>query len=213
MQRDYRTIFGVLLIAGGLLMALQQLGYLGGQWGDALFAGIWALGALYFFDRSRSENNPWFGFIALILGGLAASNLLDLFIAPIGEALGGAIFLGAIGAAFVLVYRREPNNWWALIPAGVMFSLASISLLNDLRLDLPFDTGGLLFIGIGLTFLLISRLRSAGEGLGWAVFPAIALLLFGLFVAFDAALPWNYVWPALLILAGAFSLLQAMRKN
>ncbi|MBX3049327.1 MAG: hypothetical protein KIT46_03375 [Anaerolineales bacterium] len=213
MQRDYRTIFGVLLIAGGILIGLQQWGYLKGNWNDALFAGLWALGALYFFDQARLQNNPWLNFAGLVLAGLAASNLLDLFFPPIGDALGGAVFLGAIGAGFLFIFRREPSNWWALIPSGVMFTLAIISVLDDLRLDLPFETGGLLFIGIGLTFLVISQLRTSSEPLGWAIFPAGALILFGLFVSLGSAASWNYVWPVIIIVVGICLLWQSLRKS
>lgn len=215
MKRDYRTLFGVLLIAGGLLLGLQQFGYLQGDWNDAVFAGVWLLGALFFFDLYRQDRNQWwFGLVAFVLGGLAATNLLSLFFPTIGNAIGGGIFLAAIGTGFIVAYRRDTtNNWWALIPAGVMFSLATISILNDLPVELPFESGGLLFIGLGLTFLLLTRITVAGEPLSWGFFPAIPLLLLGIFVSFGRAASWSYIWPALIILFGLYFLVDAMRKR
>lgn len=214
MQRDYRTLLGILLIVGGALLGAQQLGYLRGDWNDAVFAGLWALGALFFFDLYRRDRTQWwFGLVAFILAGLAASNLLSLFFPAIGDAIGGAIFFGAMAFGFILVYRRDSNNWWALIPAGVMLSLATITVADDLPFQLPFDEGGLLFIGIGLTFLVLTQIKVAGENLSWAIYPAIPLILFGLFVAFGRSASWNVLWPVLIIIFGLYFLVDAMRKR
>lgn len=214
MQRDYRTLFGVLLIGAGALLALQQFGYLQGDWNDALFAGLWALGSLYFYDLYRQNKAQWwFGLVAFILGGLAVTNALDLILPPVGDVIGGGLFLGAIGVGFIIAYRRSPENWWALIPAGTLFSLALISILNDLPLDLPFDPGGILFIGIGLTFLALTQITANGEKLSWAFFPAIPLFALGMFVSFGRAETWNLIWPSLLVLVGAYFLIEAIRKR
>ncbi len=214
MQRDYRSLLGIFLIAGGVLLGAQQLGLLRGDWSDAVFAGLWGLGALFFFDLYRRDRNQWwFGLVAFILAGLAVGGLLSLFFPAIGDAIGGAIFFGAMAFGFILVYRRDSNNWWALIPAGVMLSLAAISVADDLPFQLPFDEGGLLFIGIGLTFLVLTQIKVAGENLSWAIYPAIPLILFGLFVAFGRSASWNVLWPVLIIIFGLYFLVDAMRKQ
>lgn len=214
MKRDYRTLFGLLLILGGVLLVLQQYNYLQGEWSDAVFAGLWGLGALFFYDIfQRDRAQWWFGLVALILAGIAVNHILDLFFPPLGEALGGAFFLGAIGIGFLVAYRRTPGNWWAVIPAGVMFTLAVISVVDNLGAQLPFETGGLLFIGIGLTFLVLTQLRVDGERLSWAIYPAVPLVIFGLLVGFRRAESWNFIWPSLIILLGLYFLLEALRKR
>ena len=58
MKRDYRTLFGLLLILGGVLLVLQQYNYLQGEWSDAVFAGLWAW-ARYFstiFSNGTAPN-------------------------------------------------------------------------------------------------------------------------------------------------------------
>lgn len=213
MKRNYSTLFGLLLIFAGVLMGLQQYNLLGGEWSDAIFVGLWALGALYFYDVYRRDQAQWwFGLVALVMAGMALSNALDLFIAPVGEAIGGAIFFGAIGTGFLLVYRRSQTNWWALIPAGVMFSLAAVTVVDELPLGSGFESGSVLFIGIGLTFLIISQLKVGKEDLSWAIYPAIPLLALGALVGFGEASAWNYVWPGLIILLGVYFLVNALRK-
>src|SRR3989304_8757964 len=125
MSKNFNTIFGILLIVAGSLLALQQFGYLGGDISDALFTGLWALGAIYFgnmFLRHRAQ--WWFPLIALVLAGLTLTNLLDLFLPPVGEVIGGGLFLGAIGAGFLVAYARQRSNWWAGIPPRGVFTLA-----------------------------------------------------------------------------------------
>lgn len=214
MGKNFNTIFGILLIVAGLLLGAQQLGYLGGSVVDALFTGIWALGAIYFANLyMRDRAQWWFALVAFILASLTLTNLLDLFVPRLGETIGGAIFLGAIGAGFLVAYARQRANWWAIIPAGVLFTLAIISIFNNLPSVLPFETGALLFFGIGLTFLVISLMKIEGQRFSWALIPAIVLLAFGFFVGFRQTESWNYIWPSLIILFGAYFLISSLRKG
>lgn len=215
MGKNFNTIFGILLILAGALLGLQQFGYLGGNVGDALFTGLWALGAIYFGNMYlRDRSHWWFALVALILGSWAISSLLDLFVPNLGGLVGGALFLGAIGAGFLVAYARQRSNWWAIIPAGVLFTLAIISVVDDLPgAPLPLDSGALLFFGIGLTFLAISVLNVEGQRLSWAMIPGLVLIAFGLFVGFGQAASWNYIWPSLIILVGAYFLFISLRRS
>jgi hypothetical protein len=213
MFKDMRIVFGIFLILAGIAAGLQQFGVLGGQWNDALFVGLFAIAAVYFYNRYRENQvHWWFGLLALLLAGLSISNLLDIFLPTVGEIISGAIFLGAIGAGFLIAYLRNRANWWAIIPAGVMFSLAVVSVADSLP-GLPFDSGGLLFFGMGLTFLVLSFMTAGGQRLSWGIFPAIVLIAFGFFVGFGQAASWNYIWPALIILFGLYFLVSSLRRT
>jgi hypothetical protein len=215
MNKNFNTIFGILLIAGGVLLLLQQFGILGGNVSDALFTGFWAIGAVYFANLFlRDRSHWWFALIALIMGSWAVSGLLDLLVPNLGDIVGGALFLGAIGVGFLVAYFRDRTNWWAIIPAGVLFTLAVISIVDDLPgLVLPFETGSLLFFGIGITFLVISLMKVEGQRFSWALIPAIVLIAFGLFVGFGEAASWGYIWPSLIILFGAYFLISSLRRS
>lgn len=214
MGKNFNSVFGVLLIVAGVLLGLQQFGYLGGSVGDALFTGLWALGAIYFANQYlRDRMQWWFALIAFILASMTLTNLLNLFVPNLGETIGGGIFLGAIGAGFLVAYARQRVNWWAIIPAGVLFTLAIISVFDNLPGVLPFETGALLFFGIGLTFLAISFMNIEGQRFSWALVPAIVLIAFGFFVGFGQAQSWNYIWPSLIILFGAYFLITSIRKS
>ena len=213
MITNLRTVLGILLILGGVLLALQQFGIIGGDFGDAVFTGLYALGAYYFYGLYRNSRNQWwFGFLALLLTGLTITNLLDIFVPSVGGVVGGGIFLGMLGLGFLIAYFRDRASWWAIIPAGVMFSLALVAIVDDLPLTLPFESGGILFLGMGITFFILSFIRVGTERLTWAIFPAIVLAAFGLFVGFGEEAAWGYIWPALIILTGLYFLVSAIRR-
>ena len=214
MFKDFRVIFGVLLIVAGVIVGLQQYGIVGGQWDDAFFTLVFAAGAYYFYTLyQRDKSHWWFAFLTVILAALTLENLLNVFVPTVGNLVGGALFLGLLGLAFLLIYYRDRTNWWAIIPGGVMLSLAAVSVFDNLPGNLPFDSGGILFLGMGLTFLVLSFLRVGTERLSWAIFPAVALLAFGFFVGLGETAAWNYIWPTLLIIFGIYFLFNSFRKQ
>ena len=71
----------------------------------------------------------------------------------------------------------------------------------------------MLFLGLGLTFLILSFLRTGQGRIKWAIYPAIILLAFGIVLSFTGTPLWNYVWPALIIVAGLYFLLTAFFRR
>jgi hypothetical protein len=131
----------------------------------------------------------------------------------LSDDLTGAVFLGMLGFSFIAVYLRMPTHWWAIIPAGALFSIASVVTLEALvRNPGPVEIGGVLFIGMGLTFLLVFILPGAGARRGWALWPAISLLIFGGLITAAATDLLGVLWPVALILAGLLVILRGFRR-
>lgn len=147
--------------------------------GAALFVSVAAgFAGVYAYDRRR---NWW----ALIPAG--ATGLLSLVIltSAIGSGeLGGAVFFLGLGLIFAALYFVEiegrRHNWWALIPAGALFSLAAVVLLSSVGDGTL--AGGALFFGLGLTFGLLYLMRGPERPLGWAWIPALVLLGMGVLI-------------------------------
>lgn len=193
---DPRLIIGGLLIFGGLLSLLETLGIIPNA-GGIFWGVIWGAAAFYFLyllavDRTR---NWWAAFPGFILLGMAASS----FLPPSLEMFDGLAFLGGISLAFLWVFFTDTRRWWAIIPAGVLLTLGVVSALDELS---GIDTSGIFFVGLGLTFALVAVLPG-GSQRTWAFFPAIALLMFGTFLAPSLGLI-SYLGPAVLILLGAY---------
>lgn len=196
-----QIILGLLLLGGGALLLLQTMGYLKSAsdvfWGGAfLLAGAVFLSLLF-------QGHWWPVFPGMTLLGLGAIILL-------GDRLGdfsGMIFLGAIAIAFWLVYIMERSNWWALIPAGVLTTLAAVTVLPE-RVG-AFGTGGVFFIGLALTFLLVA----IAAGMGWAYYPAAALGVLGVLATLSLTNLANYIWAAALILGGGLLIARYFMKR
>ena len=141
------------------------------------------------------------------MAGLIA---LDYLAPPLSAQWGGTLFLGAIGLSFLTIYVLEHARWWAIIPGGVLITLAAVAGL-DRSADV--QTGGLFFLGLGGTFILVAFAPNPHGQMRWAFFPAAVLLILGLllFVGLQAAI--NYVWPVALILGGLFLILRAFRRR
>ncbi len=84
-----------------------------------------------------------------------------------------------------------------------------MGIVAVLSTSLPaLDTGPILFVGIGITFLLVAVLT----GMRWAYIPGVVLLVLAALVGTASANVLNYIWPAILILAGLLMIWQFVRR-
>lgn len=197
---DFRSLFGAGLVLLGGLMLLEKFGILRGAsslfWGAALWVGA----AYFFYVFAQSPQGRWWAIIpAMALLGMGGSAILPL----VFSGLGGGVFLGALGVAFLIVYLTDRSRWWGLIPGGVLLTLAVISVVDEAPAFRALDSGSLFFLGLGLTFLLVALLPNPSGSMQWAYIPAVVLLLMGAFLGSSATAGLaDYVWPVALILAG-----------
>lgn len=182
---------GLVLLILGALVLLSNVGLLGSP-GSLLGALLFGVGAALLLRLYRRRQLPWALPAGFVLLGLAAAALTD-------GPLSGSYFLGFAGAGFVALQRLERRRWWALIPGGVLLTLALVAAVDATS---PwFDPGPLLFFGIAATFLVLTRLPEGAQR--WAIYPALAALAVGV-VALSFTGGW--LFPLLLIGAGAWLL-------
>lgn len=204
---ESRVLWGALLILGGVMFLLQNLGVF--EFGDLFWALLFGLAGLFFISVFIQNQANWWalipGFTLASIGLLIALSRLSPATADI---LGGLIILGGIGASFLVIYLVDRRNWWAIIPAGVLLTLAVIASLSDAIPGL--ETGGILFIGIGLTFVLLGMLPGQQGQLRWAWIPAGILLVMGILFMAAAGELIAYIWPLALILGGGLLILRTL---
>ncbi len=203
---DPRIIIGTLLILAGGLGFLQAFGFLRNA--SDVFWGIVFLAAggvfLFLFAGGFASGQWWAAFPGFVLAGIGVLILLPDAL----DDIGGALFLGAIGLSFWTVYLTGRDRWWAIIPGGVLFTLAVVSALPD-KLFGGADSGGVFFLGLALTFLLVALLAN----MRWAFWPAGALGVFGVFLFFQSQIYLlSYVAAAALIVVGVFIILRSLRS-
>lgn len=194
---DPRLVLGVLLVIGGLfslLGAMDIISNAGGIfWGLVFAAG----GAVFLYILLNDRNSWWAAFPAFTLFGLAATSFLPESL----QTYDGLVFFLGISLGFWWVYFTRPEHWWAIIPGGVLLTLGVVSVLDDVLGGNA--GGGVFFLGLGLTFVLVALLPGGGQR-SWALIPGAVLLIFGAILGTPYFGLAEYLWPAVLILLGGY---------
>jgi hypothetical protein len=205
-----RIFWGLLLILGGVLFLLQNLNVFEG---GALFWMIVLafLGILFIAVFVSNRLNWWALIPGIILLAVAILIGLTTYVEGFNENLGGAIVLGGIGLSFLLVYLVNHAHWWAIIPAGVLFTIAAVAGLSE---NIPeAEIGGIFMIGLGLTFALVALLPNPHGRMSWAWIPASILALIGIFIDLASGALLVYVWSIALFVAGGYMIFRAIRSH
>ena len=194
---DPRLWLGILLVFGGVLALLDAMGVIsnaGGIFWGLIFA---AGGALFLYMLLNERENWWAAFPAFTLFGLAAQSILPDSLSDFDE----LVFFAGISLGFWWVYFTGTERWWAIIPAGVLLTIGATSAIDNM---LGGDSGGgLFFLGLGLTFILVAILPG-GSSRQWAYIPGVLLLVFGALIGTPARGLSEYLWPAILIVLGGY---------
>jgi len=189
-----RMLWGLLLVLAGVLFLLNSIGTI--TIGDYQWAIILGIGGLAFLSVFLADRQQWwalFPSFGLLIGGTIL--FLESAFPGLSDDFGGAIAMGGIGLVFLLIFITNIKNWWALIPAGVLLSLAVMLLLG-------FESGGIFLIGLGLTFGVLGFVPTEHGRMRWAFIPAVVLILIGIFVTLAIYDLFALLWPLALIAAG-----------
>jgi len=202
---DPRLWIGGILIFLGALTLLDNLNIISNI-SDIFWGVIWGLIGLFFLYRLFADRTSWWAaFPAFALLGLSISQLLPQAL----QGFSGLAFLGGISLAFLWVYFSDTSRWWAIIPAGVLLTLGVISVLDTVT---GVDNGGILFIGLGLTFILVAILPG-GRSRSWAFIPGAILIVFGALMAPPLVGFTKFIFPAVLIILGGYLLLRFFKNQ
>jgi hypothetical protein len=202
-------IGGLLLIAAGVVFLLDNLGIIMLDW-ELLVGPMFGVGGLIFLLVFILNTDHWWALIpGFVLMGIGVIIFMDQYQEATADLWGGAVFLGMLGLAFVLIYITHRNHWWSIIPGGVLLTLAGITLIPEGGVL----TGGIFFLGLAVTFGLVYILPKPAGRLTWAVFPAVVLLLISVLVFLGVTDLIDFIWPAALLVGGTYILYRALRKK
>lgn len=207
-------LWGALLIGGGVLLLIQALGIFESVAPLFMAIAFAAAGLIFLYFFLAKPHDTWWaaipGFTLLGLGATVfVGEIAPAFLAP----LAGSAFLGSIGVGFLMVYFARRDFWWALIPAGVMGTLAVVAA-SDMTGLADSMGGSIFFLGLGLTFAVLGLLPNPdGDVQRWALIPAAILLVMALVVGTVYASALNYVWPIVLIVAGGVLVYRALQSR
>lgn len=199
------------LIPGGVMLFLAMVTLLvdnvGGEWVGAMFLLIIALTFLFIYLNNRTR--IWALIVAYVFGVLSIAPML----ATGGEMAGyfGSVFLLAVALPFYILYFRSENNWWAIIPAGVMTILAVITTFAIAGWINDATSGGyvnaFLMAGLAVTFAVVWLRHNKP----WAKIVALILALLAVASGFFVS-SYEIFWPIAIILGGVYLLYSALRR-
>jgi hypothetical protein len=209
---NWRIIIGALLVVFGAVYLLQTFNIIMVRslpW--AILFGFGGLAFLYVVVKDRKQ---WWATIpGVILLSIGFTLGLDYADPSFAGSYGATVILGGIGLSFLVVYLLNFVNWWAIIPAGVMLTIAVMTVLEKVVSGGSGISGVVFFIGLAATFALLSILPNGGEKMNWPWIPAASLLFVGFIISIATATLLNYFWPILLIMLGIFVVYRAFRRG
>ncbi len=209
--RRHQLVWAIFLLCAGAFLLLKNNGVFR-EFGDAIWGGIFALmgvGFLAWFLIERQRHwraiagFPLLASGALILLAWRGVSLVDWQ---------AAVVLFSVALGFWTVLLTHDDNWWALIPAGVLTLMAVLTGFQARLSDATWL--GIFLLGLGFVFGLLYLLRLGQQDTGWAGIPAAAFFLIGLVTlagAFKLTGLLAQWWPALLLIGGAVMLFLAVR--
>ncbi len=215
MNTSTRRIFWgiVLILLGGLFLA-QQIFHLPIHLGAVIVAMAFILAGLAFIFvlLKNSRDNWWAAIPGLVLLGLGVLIATSEFFPGFAGHFGGSLFLGSIGLAFLVILLVRQDAWWAVIPAGVLFTLAAVAGITP-YLHNGLASGAVFFLGLGITFSVVG-LMPVGRSEKWPWIPAGICLVLGTLLMIGSRAMENsifgYIWPAILVLGGGYLIVRSI---
>lgn len=215
---DLRLLWGGLLIIAGLFFLVQNLGWFDflGFIPEKIWAFIWmgifgAAGVAFLAGLLLTGRRNWWmaipGFTLLGLSGTIITSELLTFIP-----FEGSIFLGSIGLGFLTVYVINRDMWWALIPGGVMGTLALVAAIDQFG-DSGDLSGAVFFLGLGLTFALVALVPTPKGRMSWALIPAGVMLVLSMVILTSTTGLLTILWPLILVGIGALILFRNLLQG
>ena len=198
---------GILLLVVGVLLLLSNLGIVTLEL-ESVIGPLLAGGGLIFLLVFITNTDAWW---ALIPGFTLIGVGINAFVSPwLGENEGSvtsAIFLGSVGLPFLLIYISNHRHWWALLPGGVLLSIAVTQLIPDSSAL----KDGIFFLGLAITFGLLYLLPTLGQ----TQMGIVSCRHFAAdrdFITLGATNLLAFVGPLVLLAFGVYVIVRALRK-
>ena len=129
----------------------------------------------------------------------------------LGSGFMWGILFAAAGFLFLYVFLRDRQQWWAIIPVGVVAATAVIALLANIVPAV--ETTALLLLGVGLTFLVLYFLPEGRGRQPWAIIPGGILIVIGALTGIAFGTMARFFWPLVFILGGLVLVLRSRKST
>lgn len=211
-RKEFRTFFGLGMIALGGLFLLQSLGVIETGMGILWAILFAASGATFLYFYWLNQEQWWALIPGFALIGIGALIGLAEYGPPELENVAGSIFMFSIALSFLIIYLRNREIWWPIIPLGFLTTLGIMILLEPLMGEGEFDAV-ILFLGGALTFGVVGFQPSSKGKMSWAFIPAVVMLIIGGIFLADELGSAQLFGAATLVIVGIFLLTRTLRDR
>jgi len=207
---ESRVLWGIVLILVGIIFLVENLGLV--QLSELFWGTLFGVSGAFFIVFFIQNRTNWWALIpGLTLISVGLLVLLNWIAPALGEVWGGSIVLAGIGISFLTVYLFDFRNWWALIPGGILLTLALAAGLDGINPG--FRTAGVFFLGTGMTFAMVALLPTPQGDMRWAWIPSGILCVAGVIILMVGVNLAASLFPASLILLGVMLILRTLRRG
>lgn len=188
-----------ILIALSIFVGAVELEILRGALIAPVVLTVAAIPFLIVYFRDRSQ---WWPLIPAYVLLLIAAMVALIETGVLVDAWTATFILGGIGLPFLVVYLRDRKNWWALIPAYVMFAVGLMVGLIDNRVLQDSIIPAYVLLSIALPFFVV---YATDTSRWWPLIPGGVLAMMGVIFLMTGEL-LGFVVPILIIIAGVLVL-------
>lgn len=173
---------------------------------------MWSIALPFFLVYLRNRAHWWALIPGFIVGGMGFIVLLATQTQNPGQVIGSIVML-IVALPFLAVFFLGKGQWWAIIPAGILTTLALLIPFASAVEGSAF--GGrlvamALFLGIAVPFAWLWHRRDLYPT-DWAKYPALILSAVAI-LTFALGSVLENGWPIILIVIGAWLLYQNLRQ-
>jgi hypothetical protein len=162
---------------------------------------------------SYHQRYTYIGLLFLIVGVIAA--LQKAYPHSLTQDLVAALFFLSGAAVFTSYYLQDDKKWWAILPAGVLFTLAVMMILSAFKLIDP-DLQSVVFLsGVSLTLYHLWYVHRPGIRFVWARLLALIIAIMAM-MSYSRNMGWIDSWTILgllLLAAGAWLVIRNRRSH
>jgi hypothetical protein len=205
-----RLFLGLGLLILGIVFLLQNIGVLRDA-AAVIWPVLFGLGGLVFLGVFLSNREHWWAIIpgSALLGIALLMALTALFPAR-GPIFGGAIFMGTLAAGFLAIFAFHPDNWWAVIPGGVLLTIAVVSVAGQVLSGA--QTGAIMMLGMAATFAALALIETPQGRMRWPLIPAGVLLAIGLLIMLQTLAWLLWLIALMMIAAGGYLVIRGLPR-
>ena len=181
--------------------------------GEYVVAIFFGLAALFFLKLYIQNSGRWW---SLVLTSICLIVTFAVFIENsriIDDDYIGVAVNWIIGATFLTVFLQNRKHWWAIIPAGVFFTVGFVVFRESSSFFWfgEINSGFYMLLGLAITFGVLYYMTNEERNLSWAAYPALGFFGVTMIIGLSERYTFEgeYVVPILFIALGGFLLFKS----